>query len=112
MVPTVSTGRLAGASIAHRPATRAVAALSLLACLLVAGCNAGRADDGANGAPIRLYGSDGNMSTGFGGSFKDQPGLLNGMKGTAPLTPVTEEFRRRLKSIDPNLDNLNYASEA
>ncbi len=55
---------------------------------------------------VRLYGTDGNMANSFGDSFKDAPGMLTGMKGTVPLTPLTEEFKRRLRSIDSAVDRL------
>jgi ABC-type branched-subunit amino acid transport system substrate-binding protein len=67
---------------------------------------------GANRGQPRLYGSDGNMSSSFGDALKDQPGLLAGMKGTAPLTPITEEFKRRVRGVDPTLPDFNYAGEA
>lgn len=61
---------------------------------------------------IRLYGSDGNMTSSFGGTFKDQAGLLNGMRGTSALNPLSEEFKGRLRAIDPRLQNdFLYAAE-
>jgi ABC-type branched-subunit amino acid transport system substrate-binding protein len=61
---------------------------------------------------VRLYGSDGNMTSSFGGTFKDQGFLLNGMRGTSPLTPLTEDFKRRLRGVDPKLTNdFLYAAE-
>ena len=61
---------------------------------------------------IRLYGSDGNMTSSFGDTFKDQAGLLNGMRGTSPLTPLSEEFKNRLRAVDSRLKNdFLYAAE-
>jgi ABC-type branched-subunit amino acid transport system substrate-binding protein len=62
--------------------------------------------------PIRLYGTDGNMSNSFGDEFKERPGLLAGMKGTTPLTPLPESFTRRLRTVDPELDDFVFAAEA
>jgi ABC-type branched-subunit amino acid transport system substrate-binding protein len=99
-----------------RGVTRPFTALTVVTALLVtAGCTA----PGATGSPavvadgqVRLYGSDGNMSNAFGELLKDQPGLLAGMKGTTPLTPLTEEFKKRIRAIDPNVPDFNYAAEA
>jgi len=95
-----------------RPAAAALAVLAAVAGL-ASGCNS--SDAGEDAAPYkgaRLYGSDGNMNNSFGRAFKDQPGMLNGMKGTAPLTPVSEDFKRRLKTVDAQLPDFNYAGEA
>ncbi|MGH3537775.1 MAG: hypothetical protein ACRDR6_26180 [Pseudonocardiaceae bacterium] len=40
------------------------------------------------------------------------PGLLNGMKGTAPMTKLSTDFQQRLKADDPKLVDTNYAGEA
>ncbi len=61
---------------------------------------------------VRFYGTDGNMANSFGDSFKDAPGMLAGMKGTVPLTPLTEEFKRRLRAVDPALTDYNYSAES
>lgn len=61
---------------------------------------------------VRLYGSDGNMTSTFGGNFEEQRGLLNGMRGTSPLTPLSEDFKRRLQAVNPKLTNdFLYAAE-
>jgi ABC-type branched-subunit amino acid transport system substrate-binding protein len=79
-------------------------ALSLAAC--------GPADGApARPDPVRLYGADGNMSNAFGLEFRDRPGLLAGMKGTAPLTALTESFKTRLQTVSPELDDFAYAAE-
>ncbi|WP_239153562.1 ABC transporter substrate-binding protein [Virgisporangium aliadipatigenens] len=96
----------------RRRAVRLVAGIAAVA-LLVAGCQDTPEDGGvtANQNTIRLYGSDGNMIGSFGGSFKDEPGMLAGMKGTTPLNPLTDEFRQRLKAVDGALEDYNYAGE-
>jgi ABC-type branched-subunit amino acid transport system substrate-binding protein len=95
---------------------RCLAAVVALGMTTVAACTepaagpvpAGPADAGA----VRLYGSDGNMTSSFGGTFKDQGFLLNGMRGTSPLTPLSEDFKRRLRAVDPKLTNdFLYAAE-
>jgi ABC-type branched-subunit amino acid transport system substrate-binding protein len=68
-------------------------------------------DAGATRQLVRLYGADGNMSNSFGAEFKERPGLLAGMKGTTPLTPLEQSFKGRLTAVDPKLDDFSYAAE-
>ncbi|MBB5870834.1 ABC-type branched-subunit amino acid transport system substrate-binding protein [Allocatelliglobosispora scoriae] len=94
----------------HLPGFRLVLCAALLAT--VAGCGPDSDQNSSPTAPVRLYGSDGNMLNGVGALVKNQPRLLDGMKGTAPLIRLTEDFRRRLNNIDPNLHDLAYAGES
>jgi ABC-type branched-subunit amino acid transport system substrate-binding protein len=89
--------------------------VAIAATLLVtlAGCGTKTATTPAGDGPadgIRLYGTDGNMSNSFGADFKT-PGAINGMVGTAPLTPLPEDFKQRLRTVDPDLADDNYAGE-
>jgi ABC-type branched-subunit amino acid transport system substrate-binding protein len=61
-------------------------------------------------ASVNVYGTDGNMGNALGESFS-QPGSLAGMKGTTPLTDLGADFQGRLREIDPNLKDFNYAGE-
>ncbi|GGK35870.1 hypothetical protein GCM10010124_30670 [Pilimelia terevasa] len=81
----------------------------LLAALTACG---GDAADQPAASSMRIYGADGNMSNSFGEQFREQPGLLAGMKGTIPLTPLSESFRTRLTGIDGRLTDFSYAAEA
>jgi ABC-type branched-subunit amino acid transport system substrate-binding protein len=90
---------------------------AVAAVLLASGCSGSKPSEpgpgtGAGEGQARLYGSDGNMSSSFGDALKDQPGVLAGMKGTAPLTPLTDEFKKRIRGIDPGVPDYNYAGEA
>ncbi len=38
-------------------------------------------------------------------------GELEGMKGTTPLVALSDEFKARLKEMDPALDDYSYAAE-
>ncbi|MBC3191566.1 ABC transporter substrate-binding protein [Pseudonocardia sp. C8] len=58
----------------------------------------------------RVYGTDGNMGNALGEGLP--PGLLNGMKGTLPLTELSGDFQNRLKAQDPALTDFNYAAES
>ncbi len=90
------------------------AAISACAALLlgVAACEQpATSDDDAAPGTVRLYGTDGNMINTFGDEFKDQAGLLAGMKGTTPLTPLSEGFKQRLFGVDPALGDFVYAAE-
>ncbi len=93
-----------------RSATIAACTAFLLA---IAGC--GRTDgtpEETPAGPVRLYGADGNMINSFGDAFKDQAGLLAGMKGTTPLTPLSDAFKDRLRSVDADLGDYVYAGES
>lgn len=57
-----------------------------------------------------VYGTDGNMGNALGEGLP--PGLLNGMKGTLPLTELSGGFRDRLMQQDPALTDFNYAAES
>ncbi len=61
-------------------------------------------------AQKRVYGTDGNMGNALGVGLP--PGLLDGMKGTAPLTELSPDFQQRLRAEDPGLVDNNYAGEA
>jgi ABC-type branched-subunit amino acid transport system substrate-binding protein len=60
---------------------------------------------------VNLYGTDGNMINSFGDEFKDAAGMLSGMKGTTPMTPLTDDFKRRLREAAPGLGDFVYAGE-
>ena len=84
---------------------RFVAALIALGTMAAAACDQAEPTRTADEPDtVRLYGSDGNMTSSFGGTFKDQADLLNGMRGTSPLTPLPEDFKRRLRAVDPRAD--------
>ncbi|WP_433053753.1 ABC transporter substrate-binding protein [Dactylosporangium sp. CS-033363] len=98
-----------------RSATAIGAAITAIGVLLAAsGCASGTKsdEDAVPSADIRLYGTDGNMANSFGDALKDSPAVLNGMKGTTPLTPLSDDFKRRVKSIDPTLTDFNYSGES
>jgi branched-chain amino acid transport system substrate-binding protein len=57
-----------------------------------------------------VFGVDGNMGNALGESVG--AGILEGMKGTTPLTKVGPEFEGRLKAVDPGLIDFNYAGES
>ncbi|MEH1057011.1 ABC transporter substrate-binding protein [Micromonospora sp. CPCC 206171] len=61
---------------------------------------------------VRLYGTDGNMLNSFAGELKERADLVDGMKGTTPLTPLTDDFKDRLLAVDPKLADFLYAAEA
>jgi ABC-type branched-subunit amino acid transport system substrate-binding protein len=91
-----------------RGVLRAVGAVLLLG---VVACEQQEAPKETGPAVVRLYGTDGNMINTFGDEFKDQAGLLAGMKGTTPLTPLSEDFKGRLRSVRPDLRDYVYAGE-
>jgi ABC-type branched-subunit amino acid transport system substrate-binding protein len=79
--------------------------------LMTGACSTNDSAGASDPHQVRLYGSDGNMGNPLGAALKDHPGALAGMKGTTPMTPLSDDFRNRLKSVYPNLDNYSYAGE-
>jgi hypothetical protein len=94
--------------------TTAAAAIAVLA---VAGCGQPTAasNDPLQRRPgqVHLYGTDGNMLNGIGSVVEEEhPSSLVGMKGTTPLTQLSQSFRDRLRTIDPELKDESYAGES
>jgi ABC-type branched-subunit amino acid transport system substrate-binding protein len=58
----------------------------------------------------KLYLVDGNVGNALG--EKLPAGLLEGAKGTLPGADSGEEFRARLKTVDPALKDFSYAGES
>ncbi|NUT36266.1 MAG: ABC transporter substrate-binding protein [Hamadaea sp.] len=86
--------------------------LCALLALGVAACGEEKGSSGST-VPLRLYGADGNMKNTIGEPVgKAQPRLIDGMKGTTPLTPLTDDFKSRLQAVDPNLKDFSYAGES
>lgn len=100
--------------LARNAAVAAAALLVLTACgggNDASGSGGGSAAGGGGGErQVNVYGTDGNMGNALGESFS-QPGSLAGMKGTTPLTDLGADFQGRLREIDPNLKDFNYAGE-
>ncbi|GAB7041519.1 MULTISPECIES: ABC transporter substrate-binding protein [Catenuloplanes] len=88
----------------------AAACAALLAGVTACGSTEGSSGGDETGGPIQLYGTDGNMISSFGDEF-DQPGALRGMKGTTPLAPLTDDFKNRLKGVNPELGDYVYSGE-
>jgi ABC-type branched-subunit amino acid transport system substrate-binding protein len=93
-------------------ARRAAIAVVSAALLLAGGC-ATKGTSPADAAPggIRLYGTDGNMFDTLGAAFKT-PDAISGMVGTAPLTPLSDDFKQRIRAVDPSVTEYTYAAEA
>jgi ABC-type branched-subunit amino acid transport system substrate-binding protein len=87
-------------------------ALAACAALLLTVSACGKDDPAPVAATqARLYGADGNMQNSFGKEMKDQAGLLNGMKGTIPLTQLPQDFKARVLGINPKLSDFLYSAE-
>jgi hypothetical protein len=96
-------------------------AIAVSGAVLLAATACGGSDDSGSGGNsgsgaasedvTNIYGSDGNMGSSLGKQFTD-PGALDGMKGTTPLTDLSADFKSRLDTVDPNLGGTyNYAGE-
>jgi ABC-type branched-subunit amino acid transport system substrate-binding protein len=92
---------------------RAAFALVSTVLLIVGGCSS--KSDVSTNTPgsdgVRLYGEDSNTDNSLGEAIKP-PTTINGMVGTTPLTPLSADFRQRLKATDPTLSSYTYAGEA
>lgn len=93
-------------------------AVSGVALLAVAACGGGGGGGGGTAAggedgekQVNVYGTDGNMGNALGEKFTDT-GALAGMKGTTPLTKLSDDFKNRLLKVDPKLKDFNYAGES
>jgi ABC-type branched-subunit amino acid transport system substrate-binding protein len=100
-------------TFARATALSGAALLALTAC---GGSSDDSGDAGSGGSSsgekqVNVYGTDGNMGNALGEDF-DESGALAGMKGTLPLTELSGDFKDRLKSVNPNLQDYNYAGES
>ena len=91
-------------------------AVSVTAGLVLSGCgNPEPAEPdplGREPGQVYLYGTDGNMLNGIGEAIQQaHPEAISGMKGTVPLTPLSQSFRDRLRSVDSTLVDDTYTGE-
>ncbi|MFG3703182.1 ABC transporter substrate-binding protein [Micromonospora sp. NPDC047670] len=94
--------------------SRASRAATLAACVTFLLANSACGTEGAEEATthqVRLYGTDGNMLNSYPAELKDRASLVDGMKGTTPMTPLPESFKNRLRSVDAELNDFVYAAE-
>jgi hypothetical protein len=92
-------------------------ALSGAALLALTACG-GSSDSGDNGGgdassekQVNLYGTDGNVGNALGEQFTEK-GALQGLKGTTPLTKLSEDFKDRLLGVNKDLKDFNYSAES
>lgn len=86
--------------------------LLLVVGLLAGACgkddNDKKSDDGTTQTNDSTEGS----AAGSDSSGGDHAGALEGMKGTTPLTNLSDDFKDRLKAVNPDLQDFNYAGES
>lgn len=92
--------------------TRRAAMAVCATVLLATGACGNDQPEEATTHQVRLYGTDGNMSNSYAEELGDRANLVDGMKGTIPLTPLPEDFKKRLLSVDPKLTGFLYSAEA
>ncbi|MEV0806521.1 ABC transporter substrate-binding protein [Micromonospora sp. NPDC050200] len=80
--------------------------------LVTSACGTTDKPEETDTSQVRLYGTDGNMLNSFPAELKEQADLVDGMKGTTPLTPLTDDFKERLRAVDPKLADFLYAAES
>lgn len=99
----------------HRSSRIAVGLVAVSALLALGACGGTSDDENDLGSVasdhVNIYGTDGNMSNSLGDALKDDPTIINGMKGVTPLTPLYSDFKNRLRALDPNLDTFTYVGE-
>jgi ABC-type branched-subunit amino acid transport system substrate-binding protein len=96
-------------------APRVIGVLGTTAVLLMTaacGNSSGSATPVVADGQVRLFGTDGNMSDSFGATLKEDPGVLAGMKGTLAATELSDDFKRRLHTVDPSLSDYTYSAHA
>ncbi|MFR9777262.1 ABC transporter substrate-binding protein [Micromonospora sp. MS34] len=92
-------------------ASRGAMSVACAALLLAtSACGSDKTEEAAT-TQVRLYGTDGNMQNSYVDELKDRGDLVNGMKGTIPLTPLPETFKDRLRTVDPSLKDYLYSAE-
>lgn len=91
--------------------SRAVAAAACVSLFSLSACSSPQEDPQSAYAGAYLYGTDGNMANEFGALFSEQAGLLDGMKGTLPLTELDQSFVSRLNAAWPGLKDYLFAGE-
>ncbi|EEP72729.1 ABC branched-chain amino acid transporter [Micromonospora sp. ATCC 39149] len=91
-----------------------VAALAACGALLLAGAGCGTDDskEATTTPQVRLYGTDGNMTNAYAVELKERADLLDGMKGTTPLTPLPDSFKNRLRGVNSKLTDYLYSAES
>ncbi|MGI5524871.1 ABC transporter substrate-binding protein [Micromonospora sp. CA-259024] len=89
-----------------------VASLAACATILLAtsACGDDKPEE-ASAQQVRLYGTDGNMLNSYPAELKERASLVDGMKGTTPLTPLPDDFKSRLRAVDPALTDYLYSAE-
>jgi branched-chain amino acid transport system substrate-binding protein len=58
-----------------------------------------------------IYLVDGNTGNALGEDFADQPGALEGVTGTYPSAKLTDEFRQKMLTQNPDLIDFLYGPE-
>ncbi|MEW2147201.1 ABC transporter substrate-binding protein [Micromonospora vinacea] len=89
-----------------------VATLAACATILLAtsACGDDKPEE-ASAQQVRLYGTDGNMLNSYPAELKERASLVDGMKGTTPLVPLPDDFKSRLRAVDPALTDYLYSAE-
>ncbi|GAA2639825.1 hypothetical protein GCM10010399_86620 [Dactylosporangium fulvum] len=104
-----------GNSATQASRARWITAALTATAVTLAGCGTRKTESGQEPETpvvVRLYGADANMTNALRDKLKDNPSLLSGMTGTAPLLKLPEAFKNRLRTVDGALADFGYAAEA
>jgi branched-chain amino acid transport system substrate-binding protein len=58
-----------------------------------------------------IYLVDGNIGNALGDNFADNPGILEGVRGTLPSAELSSDLRESLLGVDPDLEDFSYGPE-
>jgi branched-chain amino acid transport system substrate-binding protein len=58
-----------------------------------------------------IYLVDGNIGNALGDNFADNPGILEGVRGTLPSAELSTDLRSALLEVDPDLEDFSYGPE-
>ncbi len=93
----------------RRPGTATLLVVIIVASVLLpSGCATSEPE--AKG--VKVLGTDANTGTSFAAEFRNTPGAIAGMRGTTPLTELSEDFAGRLRQQNSELTELAYVGEA
>lgn len=102
--------------LVSRGPRRATLTATATACalLFLAGCGADGDGEAKQAQPsqVRLYGTDATMQNSFAAAFDQRTGLIKGMKGTTPLTRLSDDFKNRMRAVSPKLTDFAYSAES
>lgn len=70
-------------------------------------------EQGIGPADIAVYGTDASMSSALPEQVSaEDPGVLDGVRGTTTLSELSDDFRERLLAVEPGLSDFTFSAES